>query len=247
MYFACRHHILEILLEAVFSSLIAEQSKGPEVVLFQNLRDMWQQIDQTKYATAADDEATMLKIQPWREEVIQFAQTHLREQQPRDDSKDFPELTIAFLGSVPHSQSSVRFKAPGALHCARWMARAIYALKLWMFLDQFQQLRPKRSLLRGPNCEITFREKLTDFCVFVVRYYVRAWFSANSAAAAPQTDLSLLKELASDKNQAIRKVGTTSLSRHLWYLSEVTVGLALFDDEVPNQEKREMVHCMNTV
>ena len=60
-------------------------------------------------------------------------------------------------------------------------------------------------------------------------------------------DLALLKELASDNNQAIRKVGTTALYRHLWYLSEVTVGLALFDDEVPNLEKSEMVHCMNTV
>ena len=30
----------EILLEAVFSLLMAEQSKGPEVVLFPNLRDM---------------------------------------------------------------------------------------------------------------------------------------------------------------------------------------------------------------
>ena len=66
-------------------------------------------VDRSRYAIAADDEATQLKVQPWREEVIQFVQTHPREQQPRDGFKEFLELAIAFLRSVPHSQTSVQF------------------------------------------------------------------------------------------------------------------------------------------
>ncbi|KAG0717709.1 hypothetical protein GWK47_007951 [Chionoecetes opilio] len=64
LYFARRHHVLEILLDKVFSSLFKEQSKGPEVSLFLDFRNMWPQIDQTKYSTAMNDETIMLRIQP---------------------------------------------------------------------------------------------------------------------------------------------------------------------------------------
>ncbi|KAG0726095.1 hypothetical protein GWK47_037289 [Chionoecetes opilio] len=214
LYFACRHHVLEILLDMVFSSPFQEQSKGPEVSLFLDFRNMWPQIDQTKYSTAMNDETIMLRVQP----------------------------------CVLHNRSSVQFSVPGALHRARWMARAIYALKIRIFLDQFEQLRPKCSSVRGPSRNTNFREKLTDFCMFIVRYYVRAWFSATLAAASPRLDLTLIKERASHINQAIRDAGTKVFSRHLWYLSEVTVvGLALFNEEVSIMEKREMVHRINTV
>ncbi|KAG0706297.1 hypothetical protein GWK47_024348 [Chionoecetes opilio] len=62
LYFVCRHQILEILLDKVFSSLFKEQSKGPEVSLFLDFRNMWPQIDQTKLYTAMNDETIMLRV-----------------------------------------------------------------------------------------------------------------------------------------------------------------------------------------
>ncbi|KAG0729387.1 hypothetical protein GWK47_030410 [Chionoecetes opilio] len=145
LYFVCRHHPLEILLDKVFSSLFKEQSKGPEVSLFLDFRNMWPQIDQTKYSTAMNDKTIMLRVQSWYEEIIQLSQA---------------------------------------------------------FLQQ---------------------------------------------TASPRLSLTLIKELASHTNQAIRDAATKAFSRHLWYLSEVTVGLALFDEEVSIMEKREMVHRISTV
>ncbi|KAG0714250.1 hypothetical protein GWK47_014489 [Chionoecetes opilio] len=207
LYFACRHHVLEILLDKVFSSLFQEQSNGTEVSLFLDFRNMWPQIDKTKYSTAMNDETIMLRVQPC-------------------------------------SVSRVRYIVQDG-----W--RGPFALKIRIFLYQFEQLRRKCSYIRGPSRNTNFREKLTDFCVFIVRYYVRAWFSTTLAAASPCLDLpqgtSIIKELASHINQAIRDAGTKVFSSHLWYLSEVTVGPALFDEEVSIMEKLEMVHSISTV
>ena len=247
IYLACRHHMMEIVLEHVFSALLTEQSRSPDITLFLNFRDMWPMIDQTKYTTARDDESTLHRIQPWREETVSFAQDQLLREHPRDDYKELLELVIIFLGSVPHRQTAVRFHAPGAVHRARWMSRAVYALKLWIFFDQYEQLQPTRSSTHGPNRNDHLRTKLTEFCVFVAHHYVCAWFSAPSAACAPRTDLSLLKELSAHPHKAIKSAGTKAMARHLWHLSEVTVGLALFDDEVTNEEKSSMVHNMKAV
>ena len=122
----------------------------------------------------------------------------------------------------------------------------MYALKLWIFFDQYQQLQPTRNPTHGPNRNDHLRTKLTEFCLFVAHHYVRAWFSAPSAACAPRTDLSLPKKLSAHPHKAIKSAWTKAMARHLWYLSEVTVWLALFD-EVTNEEKSSMVHNMNAV
>ena len=64
---------------------------------------------------------------------------------------------------------------------------------------------------------------------------------------AARKNLTLLKELALHEDHMIKEVGTNAMNRHLWYLSEVTVGLALFDEGVTNNDKLKMVSNMNTV
>ena len=44
------------------------------------------------------------------------------------------ELAIIFLGGTP--AKGISFKQPGPMHNARWMAKAIYALKVWLFREQ---------------------------------------------------------------------------------------------------------------
>ena len=55
--------------------------------------------------------------------------------QPRDDYKEFIELSIIIIGGIP--PRVIQFRFPVALHRARWMATAIYAMKIWMFKSQF--------------------------------------------------------------------------------------------------------------
>ena len=50
-----------------------------------------------------------------------------------------------------------------------------------------------------------------------------------------------------EDNAIIRKAETKTLARHIWYLSEVAVGMALFDEELSLQEKVSFVANMKAV
>lgn len=243
LYFACRHHILELVLESVYSSCVGEVSQGPDITIFETFRDCWQQLDRTEFSTAADDEATNADIQPWAESTVDQCQCLLKQKHPRDDYKELLQLTVIFLGAVPHEQQHPTFMTPGAVHRARWMARAIYCLKIWMFRDQFARLISQRpSSSRTATRVDRLFSGVYQVCLFVAEHYVKAWFSARNAASAPRDDLVLLQTLET-ANQAAYK----TMSRHLWYLNEISVGLALFDEDLDPEEKRDMVHSMNNV
>ena len=127
------------------------------------------------------------------------------------------------------------------------MGRAIYALKMWLFFDQYQKLQPRRSSSRDRIGSSTLKSGLTEFCLFLAEHYVRPWFTAMNPQVAPRTDLEMLKNLAEHENQLVKDAGIRTLSRHLWYISEVTVGLSLFDDSIPTETKRKMVRNIQTV
>ena len=158
--------------------------------------------------------------------VMSFAINQLLVNQPRNDYKEFLELTVIYLGGTP--PRGIRFKAPGAIHHARWMAKALYSLKIWMFRGQFR---------------LTAREErgLCDICLFIVRVYVRAWFNAPLASHSPKNDLHFFQQLSSYDNTAITKVAGHKFAGHLWYLSEELIALAFFDDDLSADTKRAMV------
>jgi len=67
--------------------------------------------------------------------VMSFAINQLFVNQPRDDYQKFLEVTLIILGGIP--PRVVRFMAPGVTHHARWMAKALCSLKIWLFRGQF--------------------------------------------------------------------------------------------------------------
>ena len=230
LHFACRHHILELIVGAAFTSLLGGTS-GPDVPLFKRFKQHWEFIDQSNYSTGTSHEDVARVIGPVKQNIITFAEEQILDHQMRDDYRELLELSIIFLGEIP--SRGVRFMAPGAMHHARWMSKVIYSLKVWMFRNQFK-LTP-------------FQEKgLQEFCVFSVTVYLKAWFTAPLAACAPSNDLQLLKDLHSykDKNVIISKATSDKLGLHLWYLSEELVGLAFFDPEVSIVTKCEMVKSL---
>jgi hypothetical protein len=122
---ACRHHISEIVLQAVFG--LHDVSKSADIEIFVHFRDYWPCIDQTSFSTALQDDTVAPVVMPWKDSIIEFAR-HQREQSlPRDDYKELLELSIIFLGGTP--SNGIQFRYPGAVHRARWMSRAIYSLK----------------------------------------------------------------------------------------------------------------------
>lgn len=167
------------------------------------------------------------------EEIVRFCSDQLGKKHNRADYAEFLKLIIIFLGETP--TSGVSFRAPGAFHHARWMAKAIYCLKIYLFREQFHLTAREISGIR-------------DICSFIVRLYVKAWFSAPLAAAAPNFDLNFLINLHNYNaiDEEISAVAVKKMCGHLWYLGEEAVGLAFFDHNIPLDVKKRMVDAFKT-
>lgn len=230
LFLACRHHIFELVIGAVFTSCMGS-SFAPEVSLFKRFQTYWEFLDLENFEDASTDEHVTEALTDVKDDIIAFIVTQLSEVQPRGDYREFLELSMIFLGEVPARGS--RFMAPGPMHHARWMSKVIYSLKVWLFRSQFK---------------LTARETkgLREVAIFSVRVYIKAWMTAPLAACAPYNDLLLMKSLVEYENinEAVSKAASTKLSAHMWYLSEELVGLALFDRNVPSSMKRGMVQSL---
>ena len=213
LHLACRHHVMEIVVEKAFTAMKIAPSTGPDILIFRRFQEKWKWIDRSSFETATD----MAEIACFKDRVIPYAKKKLMICQPRDDYREYLELVIIFLGETP--SRGIHFQAPGALHRARWMARILYSFKMWMFRSQFK-LKPVEE--RG----------IFQFLLFVCEIYTKAWFEAPNPISAPANDLCLLRQISQFRNQDIRLAAAAAFKRHLWYLSEVTVGLAFFDSDI---------------
>ena len=114
---------------AVFDAFFA--SSGPEIELFSRFKSHLGFIDQSKFEPLGADEegqgAVNLAEMTWlvsrRDEVVEKLSQHLMEVQPRDEYREFAQLTLRLLGE----ESDAKFCTPGAYHRARWMAKGIIA------------------------------------------------------------------------------------------------------------------------
>lgn len=145
------------------------------------------------------------------------------------DYREFLELAYTFLGGIP--PRGIKFRTPGAMHHARWLSKAIYCLKMFMFQEQFKLRKQEFNGLR-------------QICIFLVVIYLKAWFIAPCSIKSPQQDLEFMQDLVEYKtiNAEISKAGSVKFSGHLWYLSEKLAALSLFDKQVPIEIKTKMVH-----
>jgi len=167
LWLACRHHIMEIMLEAVVVHAIG-CSSGPDTLLF---KKSWNTIQSEHFETAISNASISNKIENISTETITFASKQLEEFQPRDDYKELLNLCIIFLRGVP--KKGIYFRSPGGLHRARWMAKAIYYLKIYLFRGQFKLTEKEYA-------------GICDICIFTVRIYIKYWFEAASAIYSPR-------------------------------------------------------------
>jgi len=78
--------------------------------------------------------------------------------------------------------SSIRFKTPGAIHQAQWMAKAIYSLNIYLFREKFR-LTPKEETA------------LRSIYVFIARLYIKVWFNSPSLIKALLQDLTFINKI----------------------------------------------------
>lgn len=232
LYFACRHHILELLLGTVFC-VIFGSSTGPDVSLFKEFRKQWSNIDKTKINVLGASHFRSKLSKQFRAstiDVLQKALSETRRKRLRDGYKELCQLSLIVLG-VPIPR--YKFRRPGAHHHARWMAKAIYSLKMYIFRNQMNYSEDEN---------IGF----SDMCLFVVFIYARYWILCTNVSDASLNDLNLYKDLHRFKSidKEIADSALNKLTNHLWYLSPEMVPLSLFSSNVPIQEKKEIIANM---
>ncbi|XP_053968382.1 uncharacterized protein LOC128869807 [Anastrepha ludens] len=227
---SCRHHVYEILLSSVFEVKLSPSS-APEVLIFERFAKSWTSYDLDSFCSGLNEKMVLLQIdQVEQENIKKFCFDQLTKNQIRDDYKEFLELVLTFLGAGPFN-----FRTPGPTSNARWMAKAIYCLKIFLFRQQFQLTKREANGLR-------------DICIFLIKLYIKPWCRCTNAIAAPLQDLNFVKAAVQydQTDSAISKAVTKKLTHHLWYLSEELVALAFFDSDVSHEEKRQMVEKLQS-
>lgn len=235
LHLPCRHHVAEIILSKVFA--LHDDATSPHLELFKGFKRHWSTIDQKRFSTACDEPTFSSALNRNKKAIRDFAFGQLTLQHPRDDYKELLELVLIFVGEIP--PGGIRFHAPGSVSRARWMARAIYSLKVWLFREQFLQLylsdTTQRSSISG---------HLGNISIFVCVVYARYWFTCPSGTGAAVNDLRLLHELRQYFHPHISAAALQAFSNHLWYLSEVLIGFAFYDGSITMTERANMVHAL---
>jgi len=89
--------------------------------------------------------------------LLFFYTDQLRKSHNRDDYRELLELAVIFLGGSP--PRGISFQYPGAMHHARWMSKAIYSPKIFVFRKQFKFKKNEKDSIRS-------------ICIFLIRLYV---------------------------------------------------------------------------
>ena len=119
----------------------------------------------------------------------------------RDDYRELLLLAENFLGG--DLTDKVQFFEHGAVHHARWMAKAIYFLKIYLFRKVF-------------NWSLKEEKALIDICLFIVFVYIKPWFTVPFAFQAPNNDLTFIKNLFNYErvDSAIGKCALKKIENH---------------------------------
>ena len=107
------------------------------------------------------------------------------QEQVRDDCEELIELTLTVLGISP---TFIHWRAPGNAHRARWMAKLICSIKIYLFHTQDVVKLTKKETLQ-----------LKRFVYFGALLYTKSWISAPQATEAPAQHLQLWYDLKTYK------------------------------------------------
>lgn len=231
LLFACRHHVYELVLKSVFEAKLKQITSSPDIPIFKMFRDNWVNINSNNIDVCLDfvkEHVSETKITT----LLLFYKAKLNKAFIREDYRELVELCIVFLGG--DTEKKIKIKPPGAMHQARWMARAIYSLKICLLQSQFRM-------------NVKDKKALQDVCLFIVTLYGKPWLECTVAIKAPNQDLCFLKAVKEYEkvDMTISKAAIRKFSNHLWYLCEETVILSLFDNEVDSQTKTKIITNLN--
>lgn len=142
--------------------------------LFTGLKKNWHVIPKQRITVLNGLTGAALKL---KTDSISFLKSVKRNNLIRGDYRELVELSLIVLGELNEvGGSSYKYKSPGGLSNARWMAKALYALKLFLFQ---KQLGLDKMLVKSVN----------KFVKFVVLVYVKEWMTASFPEEAAVSDI----------------------------------------------------------
>lgn len=118
----------------------------------------------------------------------------------------------------------------GAHHHARFMAYAIYFIKIELLSERFSMTdEESRNVKRMAN--------------FIALFHTRPFLQSRLASMAPAVDLKYLSlmNLYKKTEENVAAVAIHSVLNHLWYLTEELVIFSLFDDDLPANLRQGMI------
>lgn len=123
----------------------------------------------------------------------------------------------------------IRFHSPGAYHQARWMAKRIYCLKIFLFRNQFKLTKLEESALER-------------ICTFIIKIYIISWSTATNVSEAPYNDFKLIQRLNQYKKDDMKIAEACLLKflNHLWYMNKECLCFSIFDERIPLSNRKEM-------
>lgn len=88
--------------------------------------------------------------------------------------------------------------------------------------------------------------RLQKECLFIVKIYLKGWFSCPNAVKAQNQDLNFSKDLIKfkDIDSKISHVTSQKFAKHLWYLSKELTAFAFFDNSVSIDIKLKMIESL---
>ena len=233
LWFACRHHVNEVILTHVWDALQIEVAKSPEVSLFERFRDLWPFLDHSiKDCDFLDCPSSLIDQ---KNSTLEFLMKIEADELVRDDYKELLQLCILFIQGK--TDKIVTFKTCGALHKARWMAKIIYGIKMVLMVTKVNKLHKQKAVFAKGQFD-----KLVQFIMFSVYVYAPYWFKAHSAIHAPQNDLLFYHSLKNyaKYNPVVSEAAIKAFSNHLWYMNEETVCLSLFDENIADVTRKSI-------
>ena len=164
-------------------------------------------------------------------DVLQFVRTTMDDKHPSEDYLELIHLAAIMVG-LP-VLSSIR--RSGALNRARWMAKAIDALKIeLLFWGNEEVLHLSGRQLQG----------LQRFNRFVILVYIQSWYTCSLAVDAAFNDIALILRLQDYYDVELSRIGLRMMVRHSWYLSPELASLVLFSNNVHDEVKVKLVAGM---
>jgi len=208
---------------------------SPDIPLFKRFKAKWNTINLNKFVTGISIINIKNALGNNHIDILNYAKLKLSSNNlTRDDYKELLDLIIIFLGEVPPRR--IKFKNQVRYHHTRWMAKGIYCLKIYLFRQEFKLTKNEGN-------------SIFHFNLFLIKCYACFWYSAPNANEAPLNDFKFLRSCFEYRkiNEIISSSAIQKFLKHLYYLNEQYITLALFDNRINEDTKMKMAQKIITI